>query len=148
MQFRQRPQPISIVNLVPMVDIVFTIVIFYMVTSTFIVTPAISLKLPQSTTASPTEMSKLVVTVEGPDAIYLNRTHYTLAGLAKALAAISPAERRSIGSIVLEGDRSISYNLMIQVLDVLRTNDFKNVSLRLRPAEALPVGPSPSGGRG
>ena len=136
------------VNLVPMVDIVFTIVIFYMVTSTFIVTPAIQLKLPQSTTASPTEMSKLVVTVEGSDAIYLNRTRYNVAGLNAALAAISPAERKSIGSIVLEGDQKISYNLMIQVLDVLRANDFKNVSLKLRPAGVLPAESTGNRGQG
>ncbi len=121
-----------------MVDVVFTIVIFFMVTSTFIVTPAIRLNLPRSTTATSTPLGKLVVTVEGPDAIYLNRTRYNLAGLSAALAAIGPTERTAIDSIVLNGNETIPYNLVIQVLDVLRRNDFKNVNLQLRPAETSP----------
>lgn len=138
MQFRQRPQPISMVNLVPMVDIVFTIVIFFMVTSTFIVTPAIKLHLPRSTTATPSQMGPMVVTVEGPQEIYLNRTRYSLPALGNALAAIGPSQRKDISSVVLEGDRSVTYQLMVQVLDVLRSSGFMNVSLRLRSSQPLP----------
>lgn len=132
MQFRRRLAPISVLNLVPMVDVVFNLVVFFMVSSTFIVTPAIKLSLPQASSAEPTAMGRLIVTVQGPDSIYLNRTRYNLAGLDQALATLKPQERTD--SVILEGDQSISYDQVIQVLDVLRRNGFHGINLRMQPA--------------
>jgi len=41
--------------------------------------------------------------------------------------------------VVIEGDRNVSYNLMVEVLDVLRKNGFQGVNLRTREVgEELP----------
>ncbi len=133
MQFRRRLAPISVLNLVPMVDVVFNLVVFFMVTSTFIVAPAIKLKLPASTTAENAKMSPLVVSVQSADALYVNRTRYNLAGFDRALSALGAPERRAIHSVVLEGDENITYSLMVQVLDILRKNGFEGISLRMEP---------------
>jgi biopolymer transport protein ExbD len=137
MQFRRRLAPINQINLIPMIDIAFQLVFFFMVTSTFVVTPGIRLLLPQSSTAEPVVMTRLVVTVVSPSEIYLNKEKYDLQSLDTRLSQLTAKERESIHSVVLEGDKSISYDLMIKVLDDLRKNGFTGVNLKL-----LPVGPS------
>jgi biopolymer transport protein ExbD len=132
MRFKRRLSTQSTPNLIPMIDVVFQLVVFFMVSSTFIITPGISLVLPSSQTAEPVAMSRLVITVVDRDEIYLNKERYTLAGLNDRLAQISEEERKQIKTVILEGDRSISYSLLVEILDVLRRNGFKGVNLRTR----------------
>lgn len=132
MQFRRRLKPNAVVDLVPMIDVVFQLVVFFMVSSTFVMTPGINLDLPRSTSSEPVVMTRLVVTVGGEDEIYLNRERYDLQGLHRALQALGDGDE--VRSVVIEGDKDISYDLMVRVLDVLRRNGYRGVNLRTREA--------------
>jgi biopolymer transport protein ExbD len=132
MRFKRRLSTQSTPNLIPMIDVVFQLVVFFMVSTTFIITPGISLVLPSSQTAEPVAMSKLVITVVARDEIYFNKEKHTLASLSSRLAEITEAEKEQIKTVILEGDRTISYSLLVEILDVLRINGFKGVNLRTR----------------
>lgn len=132
MRFRRRLTPEARVDLIPMIDVVFQLVVFFMVTSTFMMTPGIKLELPSSTTAEPVIMTEMVVTIASEDEIYLNRDGYSLEGFNDALAGLSEERKDDIESVILEADESVSYELMITVLDILRRNGFTGVSLKLR----------------
>ena len=134
MQFRRRLKPEVNLNIVPMIDVVFQLVLFFMVATTFVITPGISLVLPSSATAEKVAVSKLVVTVVSTEEVYLNRERYTLSGLDRKLSEMSQKEKTEVKSVVLEGDRSISYSLLVRVLDVLRRNGFKGINLKTREA--------------
>ena len=132
MRFKRRLTTQSNVNLIPMIDVVFQLVVFFMVSTTFIITPGISLVLPTSSTSELTIMSRLVVTIISRNEVYLNKQEYNLEGLDKKLAELTEEEREEIKTVVLEGDRGVSYSLMVEVLDVLRRNGFKGINLRTR----------------
>ena len=132
MRFKRRLSPRVNVNLIPMIDVVFQLVIFFMVSSTFIITPGISLVLPSSSTSEPVLMSRLVITVASREEIYLNKEQHSLATLDSRLQAMSTQEKEEIKTVVLEGDQSISYRLTIEILDLLRRNGFKGINLRTR----------------
>jgi len=132
MQFRRRLKPQVNVNLVPMIDVVFQLVIFFMVSSTFILTPGISIIFPSSTTSEPVVMSKLVVTVVSREEVYFNKEKFEIRELDEKLSSITEEERSDIKTVVLEGDRGISYSLLIEVLDLLRRNGFRGINLRTR----------------
>ena len=132
MRFKRRLMPQANVDLVPMIDIVFQLVIFFMVSTTFILTPGISLVLPGSTTSEPLVMTKFVVTVISENEIYLNKDRFTLSGLDSKLESMTVAEKKGVKTVVVEGDRAVSYDLMIKVLDVLRKNGFKGINLKTR----------------
>ena len=130
---RRRLQRRTTVDMVPMIDVVFQLVIFFMVSSTFKITPAIGLTLPESATAVPTEMTRLVVTVHSRDVIYLNDRKLDLDGLANAFGrdGIDPA---SVESIIVEVDEAASSQILVHVMDVLRVNGIDSVALRTRLA--------------
>lgn len=132
MQFQRRLKPQVNINLVPMIDVVFQLVIFFMVSSTFILTPGISIIFPSSTTSEPVVMSKIVVTVVSREEVYFNKEKFEIRELDERLSAITEEERSDIKTVVLEGDRGISYGLLIEVLDLLRRNGFKAINLRTR----------------
>jgi len=137
MRFRRRLQTRTNVDLIPLIDVIFQLVVFFMVTSTFILTPGISLILPKSRSSEPVAMTKLVVTVVSEDEIFVNKERYTLESLHRTLSELPTEERDEIKTVVIEGDSSVSYSLMVKVLDVLRLNGFKGVNLRTREEEEV-----------
>jgi biopolymer transport protein ExbD len=83
-------------------------------------------------------MSRLVITVVGPEEVYLNKERHTLATLGETLGALTEADREEVKSVVLEADRAISYSLMVEVLDVLRRNKFRGVNLKTTEGGSRP----------
>ncbi|MFW5729639.1 MAG: ExbD/TolR family protein, partial [Spirochaetota bacterium] len=81
--------PNANVDLVPMIDVVFQLVVFFMVSSTFVMTPGIALDLPAASSDEQVVMNRLVVTVVSPEEIYLNRRELTLEGLGRALTDLA-----------------------------------------------------------
>ncbi len=132
MRFSRRLKPTVVVDLVPMIDVVFQLVIFFMVSSTFIMTPGIALDLPSSTSSEPVVMDRLVVTVVSPEEVYVNRDRTDLESLGGVLDEITPTEEdaAAVRSVVLEGSRDVSYEVLVSVLDRLRSRGYRAVNLR------------------
>lgn len=136
MRFRRRLQPNANPDLVPLIDVVFQLVIFFMVSSTFVMTPGLDLDLPESGSADTISMTSLVISVRSADELYLNEEQYDLEGLSEELSRVeNESDDEQPQSIVVEGDSSVQYDLMIAVLDVLRENGFRGASLRTRETE-------------
>ncbi len=135
MRFRRLLTTRTNVELIPLIDVVFQLVVYFMVSTTFILTPGISLILPRSETSEPVVMSRLVVTVVSEDELYLNKERYDLKGLDAQLAGLTEKQREDVRTVVIEGDEHVSYKLMVEVLDLLRKNGFKGVNLRTKESE-------------
>ena len=135
MHFRRRLSPNANVDLVPMIDVVFQLVVFFMVSSTFVLTPGIAIDLPASSSTEPIVINRLVVTVVSQDEIYLNRDRVPLDELGERLAAMNPEESDTTLSAVVEGDRTVPYETLVAVLDVLRRNGYRGVALRTLESE-------------
>ncbi|TVQ27704.1 MAG: biopolymer transporter ExbD [Spirochaetaceae bacterium] len=131
MRFHRRLSPNANVDLVPMIDVVFQLVIFFMVSSTFVLTPGIAIDLPASSSSEPVVLNRLVVTVVSRSEIYVNRERVALSDMEATLASIAPedADGRPL-SVIIEGDRAVPYDTLVAVLDVLRRNGYRGIALR------------------
>jgi len=133
MRFRRKFEPQATVNLVPMVDVVFQLVLFFLVSTTLALVPGIRLKLPASGTTERVPVRQLVVTVASPTELWLNNDPVASAAeLDDRIAAMSEADRAALQSVIIEADQQVPYGLMVEVLDALRRNDLKDVGLRTR----------------
>jgi biopolymer transport protein ExbD len=132
MVFKRRLKPVASVDLIPMIDVIFQLVVFFMVSSTFIITPGISLELPDSTTAEPVVITNLIVTIISEDEVYLNENRSSLEQLSEMLGNLPESSGEDFQNVIIEGDRRASYSLMVEVLDILRENGFTGINLRMR----------------
>lgn len=132
MVFKRRLKPVASVDLIPMIDVIFQLVVFFMVSSTFIITPGISLELPDSSTAEAVVMTNLIVTIVSEDELYLNDERSSVPLLGEMLDSLPEKSSDNIQSVVIEGDRRASYSLMVEVLDILRESGFTGINLRMR----------------
>src|SRR4030042_4575693 len=103
MRFRRKFEPQAAVNLVPMVDVVFQLVLFFLVSTTLALVPGIRLKLPASGTTERVAVRQLVVTVASPTELWLNDE--PIAGPPERndrLSAISEADRAALEPGIIE----------------------------------------------
>jgi biopolymer transport protein ExbD len=136
MEFKRRMKPAVNLDLIPMIDVVFQLVLFFLVTSTFIITPGINLNLPEAESSEPVLVSKLAITVLSEEEIYVNRERHTLRSLGPALRGLPTEMKDKVASLVVEGDSDIPYRLMVQVLDILRKEGYRGMALKTRDKKA------------
>lgn len=121
-----------------MIDVVFQLVVFFMVSSTFVMTPGIALDLPESSSSEPVVLNRLVITVASQEEIYLNRERVAFEQLDSSLARLAAATQVGEGQVqsaVIEGDSEVSYELLVRVLDALRRHGYRGVALRTTESE-------------
>ena len=119
-----------------MIDVVFQLVVFFVVSSTFALTPGIALDLPESQSSEPVVINRLVVTVASETEFYVNRDRVTLPEIPAVLAGLGaePEEGEAL-SAILEADASVPYDTIVAVLDVLRAAGYRGIALRTLEGE-------------
>ncbi len=116
-----------LLDLTPMVDVVFTLVIFFMVSTTFIsLESGLPVDLPQAQTQ--TQTSDLpTVTITGEGRIYLAGAEITEATLAASLRPI--LETSGATTVVMRADQSIEYGLPVRVMDLIKQAGAERVAI-------------------
>ena len=131
-RIRRRLKPSVNADMVPMIDVVFQLVIFFMISSTFIQVPGIALTLPESETAEQVTVSELIVTIADNESVYLNDEQMTFEAADAVLKNYTPQQREALSGVIVEGDKLVSYEAMVKCLDLLRRNGFEQIGLEMR----------------
>ena len=131
-RIRRRLKPSVNADMVPMIDVVFQLVIFFMISSTFIQVPGIALTLPESETAEQVTVSELIVTIADNESVYLNDEQMTFEAADAVLKNYTPQQREALSGVTVEGDKSVSYEAMVRCLDLLRRNGIEQIGLEMR----------------
>jgi biopolymer transport protein ExbD len=120
----------ALINITSLIDVMFLLLIFLMVSSTFKDQPAINLVLPRSSSAedAPLTPSILFLTAEGE--IYLDARRYAEEDLGPALRQL----RASSGEdrLILRADQSSAHGDVVRLIDLVKTSGFTRVSLSAR----------------
>ncbi|MEE0998397.1 MAG: biopolymer transporter ExbD [Treponemataceae bacterium] len=120
------------VDLVPMIDIVFQLILFFLVSTTFALLPGISVNLPNSSTSEGISSGGITITMKDSGEVWFNSTPVDFDSLNKELAAFEevPYEEREQFPINLEADSLVTNGQIVKVFDILRQNGFSAVNLR------------------
>jgi len=110
----------------PLMDIVFLLLIFFLVTTTFLNDSGMELELPESTTATASEMAPTVVAVGEDGGVQLDGRVISIDELEEAIKALPAAER---GKITVRADSRVDYGVIIRIIDALRNAGVEGLSL-------------------
>lgn len=116
----------------PLIDIVFQLVIFFAVTTTFLEAPGIELELPESATAAAEDVAPLVVQISTDGQVYFRGERTTIQELRSTIEGL-PEEQRS--RVTVEADRAVQYGTLVGVIDALRQAGMKNLALPMAPSQ-------------
>ena len=130
MKFKRRLEARAGVDLVPMIDVVFQLILFFLVSTTFAVLPGIELDLPVSSTAESTRTNGITISVSREGQLYVNSEEVALEALDEALMAVAVDGAREKVPVSLEADAAVPNGQIVQILDSLRRTGFTGVNLR------------------
>ena len=125
--------------LTPLIDMVFLIVVFFMVNATFAAHSTIPVQLPRATGDEAAGTVAFSITVDAAGQIYLATagatSAVTLDELRSELAALPAA---GASRVVLHGDAGARYGRLVAVMDVLRGAGVTDLNLVTTPLPAAP----------
>ena len=111
------PRKISI-NLTPLIDVLFILIIFFTVSSTFLEQPGIELKLPEAESSQSHTAQKVIIYVDKDENLFLNDDSVTIDNLVKSVESLISAQTDK--SVVLHADQQVSHGIIINIMDRLR----------------------------
>lgn len=132
MKFRRSLETRAVVDLVPMIDVVFQLILFFLVSTTFALLPGISLDLPQSDTSEGKRTLGVTITVEASGTMWLNDSKTSFETLDIELIELGLELPKESVPVSLEADENVSNGTVVRVLDALRRTGYASVNLRTR----------------
>lgn len=120
-----------VINITSLIDVIFMLLLFFMITSTFLEQPGIKLELPEAKTSASGEPQEYVLTVDKKGELFLNRRSLTLAELEAEIRKAMPQMKD--GSLVLKADQDISHGLVVRVMDMAKRGGVKKLIIGTKP---------------
>lgn len=117
----------NIVLITPLIDIMFLILIFFVLNTSFSRNTSVDVEVPQASSGAVSEESEFYITISNDHRVYINEEEVELNKFSSKL--LSYIGDFSEPNIVIEGDKSISYDFLMEVMDRVRILGFENISL-------------------
>jgi biopolymer transport protein ExbD len=117
----------SEVNLTPMLDVVFIMLIFFIVTASFVKESGIDISRPDAATAERKEKGNILVAITAKNQIWVDRRQVDPRALRANIERLHAENPH--GSLIIQADEESKNKLLVQVMDAARLAGVKSVSL-------------------
>jgi biopolymer transport protein ExbD len=121
------------VNLTPMLDVVFIMLIFFIVTASFVKEAGVEVNRQQAATAEPKETATLFVAITDSGQIWIDKRVVDVRAVRANIERLHAENPQ--GGVVVQADKNSKTGLLVQVLDAARAAGVENVSLAAEGAE-------------
>jgi len=117
----------SEVNLTPMLDVVFIMLIFFIVTASFVKESGIEVNRPDAATAEKKERGNILVAISQNNQIWVDKRQVDPRALRANIERLHAENPQ--GAVVIQADRDSKNGLLVQVMDAARLAGVFNVSI-------------------
>ncbi len=112
-------------DIAPLVDVMFLLLIFFMLTSNFVVQPGIKVSLPKAVSSEVIRSENLVVTLTGQDLLFLNDQPITVQDLAVQIRQAAQDDK----TVLLKADTSASLGRVVEIWDMCRESGVPQINI-------------------
>ena len=121
----------SNVDMTPMIDIVFQLILFFLVSTTFAVLPGIKLNLPQSHTSESTSVQGITITADADGLLFFNEKEVSADDLKKELTLYDTGSlKKEEFPVSLEADSEVTNGTIVKIFDIIRESGYSVINLR------------------
>jgi len=135
MEFKTKKKKGTIINITSLIDVLFLLLIFMMVSSTFIEEPGIKLDLPETQSAPSIKKSEYILSVKSDGSLFLNEKSLSIDELAENLK--STLAEMNDESLILKGDTNTSYGQIVKIMDIVKKSGVKKLIIATRQGTSL-----------
>ena len=112
-------------DIAPLIDIVFLLLVFFMLTSSFIFQPGIKINLPKAMTSEVIQRENLIIIVRDDNALYINERLIGREGLSSRLKVAAKESK----PILIKADRRASLGKVVEVWDLCRAEGIQKINI-------------------
>ncbi len=123
----------SEVNLTPMLDVVFIMLIFFIVTASFVKEAGIEITRPPAATAERKERGNILVAITKDNQIWIDRRQVSPQALRANIERLHAENPQ--GSVVIQADEKSQNGLLVRVMDAARLAGVSSVALAAEVVE-------------
>ncbi|GAB3092064.1 ExbD/TolR family protein [Lysobacter terrae] len=135
------------INLIPLIDVILTLIIFFVVTTTFDARSVLKLQLPKATGEAATDTTRALSVLVNADGRYFVDDREVLRddveSLKATLAEVAGSDRER--KVLLRADARTPYQAVVTAYDALGQLGFRQIMLATSPETANPRGASSQG---
>ena len=115
------------VNLTPMLDIVFIMLIFFIVTTSFVKESGIDISRPNAQTAQRRDRGNILIAIAPNGEVWIDRHAVDIRSVRAVVERLRAANPEA--AVVIQGDRAAQIGLLVEVMDQVRKGGISNVSI-------------------
>ncbi|HTY44960.1 MAG TPA: biopolymer transporter ExbD [Patescibacteria group bacterium] len=113
------------IDIAPLIDMVFLLLIFFMLTSSFVMQPGIAIHLPKAVTSEVVKYDNIDIAISAENVIYVNGKAMTAQELEGLLRQVA---KRDV-SVLIKADKRTSLGAAVQVWDMCRQLNVSHVNI-------------------
>jgi biopolymer transport protein ExbD len=128
----QREESDEDVNVTPLLDIVFIMLIFFIVTSTFVKEPGIDVLRPEAVSATDRKAASIIVAISADDDIWINGDLVELSEVKTIVAQLRVENPK--GTAVVQADAASKTRMLVEVVTQIRATGISDVAVSTEDA--------------
>jgi biopolymer transport protein ExbD len=117
----------SSIDITPMLDVVFIMLIFFIVTATFIKESGIDVDKPSAATAVVQEKASILVAIDAENNIWINRRQVDIRSVRSIVERLHAENPK--GTLVIQADKESKNDTLVQVMDASRRAGVYDIAL-------------------
>lgn len=131
MQLPSEPEAPAQINILPMIDVIFAILTFFIIATLFLNrSEGLPVNLPQASTAKPQLSTKVVVSIEPNGDLALNRKSVALSDLESQIRELAKANQKVV--VVINADEKAGHGQVVGVMDRIRKIEGAKLAIATR----------------
>lgn len=124
---KARPEDDSQIDMTPMLDVVFIMLIFFIVTTSFVRESGLEVDRPSAATATEQSKAGIFVAINDSGEIYIDRKQVDLQRVRASLERLI-ASQGEVG-LVIQADQETRHGIVVKVMDAAREAGIKQISV-------------------
>ncbi len=127
MRFESDTKLLTAFNYSSLTDIVMLLLIFFLLTSQFVITTGVQVRLPKSESSEVVTDNQFIVTITKTNEIYFGGEKISLGELAKKIITYNEQQREK--NLVIKADKEIPIEILIKVIDIAKSTGINKFTI-------------------
>ena len=124
---RSASEQSSEIDMTPMLDIVFIMLIFFIVTTSFVKESGIDVNRPTAQTAERKEQGHIIVSIKPNGEIWIDKRQVDIRAVRANVSRLHA--ENPLGSVIIASDKDTKVHVLVQVMDQIRLAGISNASI-------------------
>lgn len=119
MRLQDEPEAPFQINIVPMIDVIFSILAFFIMSTLFLTrSEGLSVNLPKAKTAEVQQKTRITVTIDQQGQVSLNRKPIQADALVPAIQDLIQPNQEAL--VIINADQQVNHGLVVNIMDQVR----------------------------